>query len=82
MPFFIPLVGLILWMIWKNDRPRDAGMAGRLPGTKPNQYSNRCSIKVGTCTRLTPGGNATTDAGRAATPARIPTMSWYNFLYK
>lgn len=45
--FFIPLVGLILWMIWKNDRPRDAGMAGRLPGTKPNQYSNRCSITVG-----------------------------------
>ena len=27
--FFIPLVGLILWMIWKNDRPGDAGMAGK-----------------------------------------------------
>lgn len=49
---------------------------------EPNQHSNRCSIKAGTCTRLTPGGNATTDAGRAATPARIPTMSWYNLLYK
>lgn len=23
-----PLVGLILWMIWKNDRPGDSGMAG------------------------------------------------------
>lgn len=23
-----PLVGLILWMIWKNDRPGDAGVAG------------------------------------------------------
>lgn len=27
--FFIPLVGLILWMIWKNDRLGDAGMAGK-----------------------------------------------------
>lgn len=27
--FFIPLVGLILWMFWKNDRPGDAGMAGK-----------------------------------------------------
>lgn len=27
--FFIPPVGLILWMIRKNDRPGDAGMAGK-----------------------------------------------------
>lgn len=25
--FFDPLIGLILWMIWRNDRPGDAGMA-------------------------------------------------------
>lgn len=24
-----PLVGLVLWMIWKNDRPGDAGVAGK-----------------------------------------------------
>lgn len=36
-----------------------------------NQHSNKCSIKAGTCTRLTPGGNATTDAGRAATPPDV-----------
>lgn len=26
--FFIPLVGLILFIIWKNDRPSDARYAG------------------------------------------------------
>ncbi len=29
-----------------------------------------------------PQTDITADAGRAATPARIPTMSWYNLLYK
>ena len=31
---------------------------------------------------MTPGGNATTDAGRAAAPTYIRETSWYNFLYK
>jgi hypothetical protein len=22
--FFIPIVGLILWLVWKNDRPKDS----------------------------------------------------------
>lgn len=26
--FFIPLIGLVLYIIWKNDRPRDAKYAG------------------------------------------------------
>ncbi|MDD2575001.1 MAG: zinc ribbon domain-containing protein [Acholeplasmataceae bacterium] len=26
--FCIPLVGLILWIVWKDDRPRDAKSAG------------------------------------------------------
>lgn len=25
---FIPLVGFILWLVWKNDRPGDSKMAG------------------------------------------------------
>lgn len=31
--FFIPLVGLILWMIWKNDRPGDAGVLSATSGS-------------------------------------------------
>lgn len=27
--FFIPLIGLILWLVWKNDRPGDAHQAGK-----------------------------------------------------
>ncbi len=26
--FFIPLAGLILWLVWKEDRPKSASMAG------------------------------------------------------
>ncbi|MBR5999585.1 MAG: zinc-ribbon domain-containing protein [Candidatus Methanomethylophilaceae archaeon] len=26
--FFVPLVGLILWIVWMNDRPKSAKMAG------------------------------------------------------
>ena len=26
--FFIPLAGLILWIVWMNDRPKSAKMAG------------------------------------------------------
>jgi len=26
--FFVPLVGLILFLVWKNERPADAKMAG------------------------------------------------------
>ncbi|MDR1237752.1 MAG: PLDc N-terminal domain-containing protein [Propionibacteriaceae bacterium] len=25
--FFIPIVGLILWLVWKNDRPKDSTKA-------------------------------------------------------
>ena len=34
-------------------------MTYRLPGTKPNQYSNRCSIKVGTYAPHQPTGSRT-----------------------
>ena len=27
--FFLPLVGLILWLIWKDDREGDGKMAGK-----------------------------------------------------
>lgn len=27
--FFLPIVGLILWLVWKDERPLDAKMAGR-----------------------------------------------------
>lgn len=27
--FFLPLVGLILFLVWQNDRPNDAKMAGK-----------------------------------------------------
>ena len=26
--FFVPLVGLILWIVWMNDRPKSAKMSG------------------------------------------------------
>ena len=27
--FFIPVVGLILWLVWRNNKPGDARMAGK-----------------------------------------------------
>lgn len=27
--FFVPVAGLILWLVWKDQRPRDATMAGK-----------------------------------------------------
>lgn len=27
--FFLPLVGLILWLVWKDNKPGDAKMAGK-----------------------------------------------------
>lgn len=48
-------------------------MTYRLPGTKPNQYSNKCSIEVGTCALAPANEKVTTDAGHAADPTRIST---------
>lgn len=47
--FFIPLVGLILWMIWKNDRLGDAGMAGK--GALVSAIINACSSSYGACSQ-------------------------------
>jgi|CZCB01.1.fsa_nt_gi hypothetical protein len=27
--FFIPIIGLILYLVWNKERPKDAGMAGK-----------------------------------------------------
>lgn len=27
--FFIPVVGLVLWLVWKSDHPRNASAAGK-----------------------------------------------------
>lgn len=27
--FFLPIVGLILWLVWKNSRPEDSHQAGK-----------------------------------------------------
>ena len=27
--FFIPIVGLILWLVWKDEKPRSAARAGK-----------------------------------------------------
>ena len=54
--FFIPLVGLILWMIWKNDRLGDAGMAGQGGSIRAKAHwfqrsSTSCSSSYGACSQ-------------------------------
>lgn len=78
MPFFIPLVGLILWMIWKNDRPRDAGHGRSASRDKTEPIFEQMFYYGGGGRPAPADGNATADAGRAAFRQHGGTISCTN----